>query len=400
MGALLALCYSYQFVFLVISYCRRPKPLPEAPVSKIAVLVAARNEEGVIAELLSAIKEQSYPQHLMEVFVTADNCTDGTAALARSLGATVYERRDTDRVGKGYVLDYMLKRIREERGVDAFDSYIVFDADNIPHKDFIKEELKVIAAGYDCAVGYRASKNYDDSWLSAGQGMCFLRDMVLLNRARMVTGSCCFVSGTGFMFTRALLERIGGGWPFHTLTEDGEFTVWAAINGVKIGYADNAIFYDEQPKRHSQSWNQRLRWCRGGVQIFSSYFKDLVKGIFSGGALACFDMAMCMAPAYLISVVTLATNVLGLIVTAAVGGDLLFNLTLVAIGIAGIYAMLLIFSLSLTISEWRLIRGRWYKKIFYAFTFPLYMMTFVPIAVVALFKKNVKWKQIDHTPKS
>ena len=36
------------------------------------------------------------------------------------------------------------------------------------------------------------------------------------------------------------------------------------------------------------------------------------------------------------------------------------------------------------------------KKIFSLFTFPLYVFTYIPISLVALFKK-VEWTQINHT---
>ena len=63
--------------------------------------------------------------------------------------------------------------------------------------------------------------------------------------------------------------------------------------------------------------------------------------------------------------------------------------------IPGAYGMLLVFSLFITVSEWKKIKAGAFKKIFYAFTFPLFMFTFLPVAIVALFKK-VEWKPIEH----
>lgn len=61
---------------------------------KYAVLIAARNEEKVICNLIDSIKSQDYPQELVEIFVVADNCTDKTAEIARKNGANCYERFD------------------------------------------------------------------------------------------------------------------------------------------------------------------------------------------------------------------------------------------------------------------------------------------------------------------
>jgi CDP-diglyceride synthetase len=63
--------------------------------------------------------------------------------------------------------------------------------------------------------------------------------------------------------------------------------------------------------------------------------------------------------------------------------------------VAIVYLMLLVFSLMITVSEWKHIRATNFKKIFYAFTFPIYLFSFVPAAFVAIFKK-VEWKQTVH----
>ena len=78
---------------------------------------------------------------------------------------------------------------------------------------------------------------------------------------------------------KEILEKCGG-WPFHLLTEDIEFTVHNIIRGEKIGFCKNAVLYDEQPVLFSQSWRQRMRWAKGYLQVFGKYGTDLIKGIF------------------------------------------------------------------------------------------------------------------------
>ena len=396
LGALLGLAYAYQFVFLVISYAKRKKAPPTDKHSRIAVLIAARNEERVIGNLINSLFSQDYPKECFDIFVVADNCTDKTKEHASRLGATVYERHNTEQVGKGYALEYLISSIKRDRGDNAYDAFLVFDADNTLEPNYITEMNKTLALGYDCVTSYRNSINYGDNWLSAGQGMCFLRDMVMLNRARMAVGGCCFVSGTGFIFTNELCRRFGGGWPFHTLTEDCEFTMYNAIHGSRMGYCDTAILYDEQTTRFSQSWSQRLRWCKGGIQVFVKYIRELLSGIFKGKFISCFDMSMCMAPAYIISVLATAINTLGAVISLALGTDPVSILVTLASAIAGIYAVFLCFSIPLTVSEWKRLRATPIKKILYAFTFPIFMGTFLPITCVALLKRQVKWKQIEH----
>ena len=93
-------------------------------------MICARNEEKVIGNLLDSIAGQDYPKDKLHVFVIADNCTDETAAIARAKGATVYERHDLSKARKGYALEFGFKRIKEDYGIENFEGYLFFDADN------------------------------------------------------------------------------------------------------------------------------------------------------------------------------------------------------------------------------------------------------------------------------
>ena len=96
--------------------------------------------------------------------------------------------------------------------------------------------------------------------------------------------------------------------PFHLLTEDIEFTVHNILRGEKIGFCKNAVLYDEQPVLFSQSWCQRMRWAKGYLQVFKKYGAELFKGIFRGD-FSCFDMAMNIMPAVVLSVLCALINV-------------------------------------------------------------------------------------------
>ena len=128
----------------------------------------------------------------------ADNCTDDTAARARQAGARVYERQNTRQVGKGYALQFLLEQIDATCGLDSFDAFLVFDADNVLCPDFVTQINKVCADGYDVFSGYRNTKNFGTNLVSAGHALWFLHNCEHLNAARMALGNPCTVSGTGF----------------------------------------------------------------------------------------------------------------------------------------------------------------------------------------------------------
>ncbi|WP_245976845.1 glycosyltransferase family 2 protein [Oceanobacillus arenosus] len=368
---------------------------------KYAVIVAARNEELVIGQLIKSIKNQKYPKELIDIFVIADNCTDNTALVAMQEGAIVRERFNKDQVGKGYALDEMFKIIEKEYSSRKYDGYFVFDADNLLDENYIAEMNKTFNRGYRVITSYRKSKNYDQNWISAGYALWFLHEAEYLNLPRMVLNSSCAISGTGFLVHTDLIKE-NGGWIHHLLTEDIEFSVSQIIKGEKIGYCKSAMFYDEQPITFRQSWNQRLRWAKGFYQVFAKYGKDLVGGIFKGkrNRLSCFDMTMTIMPVLLVSCISLVTN--GLFYLAGFlglfEGKEIIDVTTSAMlrSVGGYYVLLFLVGFITTLTEWGEIHCSGWKKIAYTITFPLFMFTYLPIAIVALFK-DVEWKPIAHT---
>jgi cellulose synthase/poly-beta-1,6-N-acetylglucosamine synthase-like glycosyltransferase len=390
------LCYLYQFLYLFVAYAFGIKRFPDAEPKKIAVLISARNESGVIANLLRSLAEQDYSKEHYRVFVVADNCTDNTAEIARREGAFVYERFNQVEKGKGYALDYLIKKIKEDFGEDAYDAFIVFDADNVAEKNYITEMNKVYSAGYEVITSYRNASNYGAGWRAGGQGMYFLRDARILNLARMRLNCNTFVTGTGFLFSNEI-AKANGGWPFHCLTEDGEFTMDNCVKGVKTGYCHDAIFYDEQAVDIKTSWYQQLRWCKGGLQIFRKYLGRLIRGIFSRRLLTSFDMAMCLTAAYALSLAAVVINVVGGAITLILDPTQLWAvINPMVVVVLGAYLALFVFSAFATVSEWKRIRASAFKKILYTFTFPLFIFSFIPAAAVALFKK-VEWKPVRHS---
>ena len=389
-GVLFMLCYAYQFFYIAVVLVKKNKPQNTDKLHNYAVLIAARNEQSVIENLIQSIKTQDYPKELVTVFVVADNCTDSTAEVAKRAGAVVYERFNKHEVGKGYALDFLTSRIKQDYG-DVFDAFFVFDADNVLDKNYITEMNKTFSNGYKIVTSYRNSKNYGANWISAGYALWFLRESRYLNNARMLLGTSCAVSGTGFMFSRKIIEK-SGGWKFFLLTEDIEFTIYNVINGEKIGYCPSAHLYDEQPERFSQSWNQRMRWAKGYLQVFAKYGARLLKGLFSKKAFSCFDMTMCIMPAV---VLTLTAGIIN--ITATVWGIVTQNTAVLSLAQTALnsYFLLWIVGAITTVTEWKNIHTSTPKKVLYTFTFPLFMFTYIPISFIAFFKK-VRWTSIEH----
>lgn len=404
-GTLFFVMYTYQMVYLVVGLIdkwRGRRPYRAKKYHKLAVLISARNESKVIGELCKSIQQQDYPADKLHIFVVADNCDDDTAEICRSMGCTVFERFNKQYIGKGYALNFAFEKIFADPAND-YEAFIILDADNLLTKNYMAEMNKVFDQGYRALTSYRNSKNYAQNWISSGYGLWFLREAEFLNRPRAVLHNSCAISGTGFLVATELIKERGG-WNYHLLTEDIEFTAATVITGEKIGYAGRAMLYDEQPITFKQSWNQRMRWAKGFYQVLGKHGLGLVKRIFSfsKGSFSAFDMLMNIMPALLIMLSCLIFNI-GMLVYSLVAVDGAAQSALLsACGMAILYSlgyyycMLFFLGAVTTFTEWAKIPASTWMKLRTMFTFPLFMLTYVPIAVVAIFKK-VEWKPIEHT---
>ena len=389
------LCYAYQFFYIFVGLLKKPKEYSAKTQHRYAVVVSARNESSVIGNLIRSIRNQKYPEELVDIFVIADNCTDNTAEVAREAGAIVYERFNKELVGKGYALDWLFKIIKSYHADKNYEAFIIFDADNILDPNYIAEMNKVFDNGYRIITSYRNSKNFDGNWIAAGYSLWFLREARYLNNARMTLGTSCAISGTGFLVSAEVIEE-NGGWIHHLLTEDIEFTTDSIIKGEKIGYCANAVLYDEQPTLFSQSYTQRLRWAKGFYQVFKNYGAKLVKGVFKG-SFSCFDMLMTISPAMLLTLLSIFVNIIAIPVGIINHSpDLPLLIKTLAHTLVNFYGLFFLLGTITAITEWNQIHCSKAKRIGYLFTFPLFMLTYVPIAIVALFRK-IEWKPISHS---
>ena len=396
------ICYAYQLFYVLVVLTRKPPALVARKNHRYAVIISARNENAVIGDLIHSIRVQNYPQELIDIFVVADNCTDNTAAVAQEAGAIVFPRFNTENIGKGYALDYGFACIREHYSENDYEAYFVFDADNVLDVNYFKEMNKVFDNGALASTSYRNSKNYGSNWITAGYAIWFMREAKYLSQARLTLGTSCAVSGTGFFISAKIIDEMGG-WKFHLLTEDIEFSTSTILKGQRISYCPTAVLYDEQPLTFRDSWNQRFRWAKGFYQVFFGYGAQLAKGIFTnpkGTRFACYDMLMTITPAMLLTVVTVILNLV--IVVLGVSGVMSTGV-MVSASLSSIFFCLFNFTLFMfmfgvltTFTEWDNIHSTTPKKIRYMFTFPLFMLTYIPIAIVALFKK-ASWKPIQHS---
>lgn len=397
---LLSGCYFMRPVFLTTGFFATRKFETAKKQHKYGVLIAARNEETVIGNLIESIRAQDYPQELVDIFVVADNCTDKTAEVARQHGAICYERFDEEHKTKGYALQYLVECIKRDYGIYTCEGYLIFDADNLLKRDFLFHMNASFDAGEKIITSYRNTKNFDDNWITASYGLHWLRTVITEHRARSVLRLACRIQGTGFLFAAELIEN---GWNYTGFTEDRAFSADAVAKGYRISFNNKAEFYDEQPTDLRIAFRQRIRWAKGHLQAVAETGPTLVKHIFVGRGLlmrfTSYDMLTTVFPYGLVQF--LRKNIVFvlewvLILTAAKAWDLGFVKAFL-IGAASTYLFNVFMGVAVFFMERkRIVKIRWYKKVWYCIMFPMFDFIGQLSSTIALFKK-VEWKPIPHT---
>lgn len=385
--------YAVYYVVTALFYFKRRKRLPEPTQNhKFAVLIPARNEEAVIANLVQSIQRQRYPAGLLDVYVIPNNCTDNTKQAAEQAGAFTIEP-DCPIKSKGealsFAIDYLLKK-------GDYDAFCVFDADNLVHPDFFVEMNRALCAGAQVAQGSRDSKNPYDTAVSTSYSIYYWMVDLFYNRARSAINLSAIISGSGFVFTTDLMRRWGG-WHTVTLAEDIEFSLQCALQEEKIVCVPEAVVFDEQPVRFGDSIRQRHRWVSGLFQGLYGYGKKLCSGVFIRHSALCLDMLLffiisimqiSFVVGYLFAIVI---NILMNINRGAFDLSYLGFTTLVSFGSPyicfGFVAFLCI------LFQKKNIKKAW-KGIFF---YPLFIMSYLLITIRCTFRLDTEWQVVRHT---
>ena len=354
---------------------------------KFMAVIPAHNEEKVIEDIIESLKEQNYKKGYVDIYVIADNCTDKTAQIARDNGAFVYERFDSEKKTKGYALEWFFNQILETKP-DEYDAFCVFDADNIVSKDFFKEMNKKLCGGEKIVQGYRDIKNAEDTWVTANYALFYWVMNRCYHYSRYKLGLSPLINGTGFMVSMSVLKEMNG-WHSKTITEDIEISLLSIARGYKIGWAKDAIVYDEQPLGFRQSWTQRLRWSVGHIQCFKEYFSEVAKQK---------DLTPTMVDAgiYIFGMPMLLISIVNFILTAIVYSLVpykffVLNEILKVISIVTIVGMALLSILSL-IHDKKSLKKIWKGIV----TAPAFFFSWTIINIIAFTQKKIEWKPIEH----
>jgi glycosyltransferase involved in cell wall biosynthesis len=236
------------------------------------MLIPAHDEELLVGRAIDSLHQAHYARDARQVFVVADNCSDGTASVARAHGATVYERHDPALKGKGFALDWLVGQVLEEH--PAHDAFVILDADCIVAPNFLEALDARLSAGSQVVQVYYTVLNVQESPLAALRAAALAAVHYLRPRGKSALALSCGLKGTGMCFAAPILRRFG--WTWFGLAEDVEFHLNLVKAGVRVDFAPETWVAADMPTTLRQANSQNTRWERGRLELLKSHVPGLL----------------------------------------------------------------------------------------------------------------------------
>lgn len=243
---------------------------------KVAALILAHNEAFVIAETVKAVSQALGASD--ELFVIADNCTDGTKTVAEEAGARVFARTKGSVSNKGQALAWFLENY--QKLLRSFDFLLVLDADsridpsyldsvreNLPNKGKVFQSLVLPAYDSQSPIGRLAALSY-------------LLDQYVSDGIRDKLGWSVRLRGTGMLIAPDVLFDIHS--KLDSSVEDVALSLLIFSRGVRVGRIEHAVVYDPVPDSAPAASRQRARWFRGQWRAAWQYRREISSVLIKG----------------------------------------------------------------------------------------------------------------------
>lgn len=380
--------------------------------NRLAVLVPAKNESKVIQALLDTLNLQTYDRAFFDVHVIVEDARDPSVAMVKkAIDATIHVVPDQTR--KGEALDGALKKILKDTP-NKYDAFVIIDADNLAHPDFLLEMNNALASGRQIVVGKKRIKNWesanrdDRSLFSNCTALVYAMVDDLGNRHRTKHNIPVSMCGTGMM-VRADVIKEQNGWPYRTLTEDYEVMMDCFLRGYTSMYYMHAIVYTEEAVEHRTSFKRRMRWLTGYTQCNKKYRRAVVKKTFGEGKIVWknFDFLYSLLPVFTFAGISL---VLGITCLFAAGAYAIFFqplswpiLRMAIISFGTVYGVLMIFTILTLVVDRKALKMSFFELVAVIFLNPFILAEFIWIFIrIFTATNNLEWDNVDriaYTPK-
>jgi len=276
-------------------FYREPRA-SEVPEVRFLILVPAHNEELVIGRCLEAIAPELRARD--SVLVVADRCSDATAQIARSLGATVLERGPEEEPGRAAARQAGLEYARE---LD-WDAVLMIDADSVVQPGFLTSCERALASGAG-AVQARSESSRATTLAMEASLAAFTLQGITIPRGRDRLALSVRLRGTGMVIRRelALSHRITA-----PASEDLFLTLDLMLDGVRCRHVETARLRSDGAASWGAFGGQKLRYEAGRMSAARTYVAPLLRRAIRERDGSCLEAAWFLAtPPFALGAVSL-----------------------------------------------------------------------------------------------
>jgi cellulose synthase/poly-beta-1,6-N-acetylglucosamine synthase-like glycosyltransferase len=303
----------------------------------VAIVIPAHDEEVSIASCVQSVLRADRGDMLVDVYVVADNCSDGTAIAAQSAGATVLQRTDAVNRGKGYALDFAFTQLKPLR----HDCTLVIDADTRVSENFIVAAAGALRDGAAAAQVRYLVSNIEEGIRPRLMGLAWRAFNVARPLGRDHLGLSVGILGNGFGLRHETLEAV----PYlaSSVVEDVEYHLALVRSGRRVSFVNETTVFGEIPVRGKGVKTQRSRWEGGRLRMLFEKAPGLLSDVLAG-------RLRCLEPLLDLLLVPLAFHVTLLLVAISTPVPLVRDLGLAG---AAIVALHLVAAIVVGGGSWR-----------------------------------------------
>ena len=250
-----------------IKYSHTPEPVfTGRELPSVTIQLPLFNERFVAERLIDNIVAMDYPQDKLQIQIL-DDSTDDTQEVCRKKveeyrqkGIHIEYVHRTDRAG------YKAGALRDGLATATGEFIAIFDADFLPHRDFLLQTLPYFE---DEKVGVVQTRwdhiNGDYSIITRLQAFQLNVHFTIEQSGRQSGNYFLQFNGTAGVWRRKTIEDAGG-WEADTLTEDLDLSYRAQLKGWKIRYRQDVVSPAELPAEMNGLKSQQFRWMKGGAE--------------------------------------------------------------------------------------------------------------------------------------
>jgi biofilm PGA synthesis N-glycosyltransferase PgaC len=250
-----------------------PRPLRfDVEFPRVALLVAAYNEQGSIAETLDYALRADYPGDF-EIVVADDGSTDRTREIVAEYAARDPRVRlfGVDHGGKANTLNAALETV-------SAPLTATFDADTLLMPYSLKHAVaRLLVSPPDtvAVAGAVLVRNSRENLLTRAQEWDYFLGIASVKRAQALLQGTLVAQGAFSVYDTTAL-RLVGGWP-NRIGEDIVLTWRMLLQGGRSVFEPTAVAFTDAPSGWRAFARQRRRWARGMIEGLRDHGFGLLK---------------------------------------------------------------------------------------------------------------------------